>query len=314
MRPLCRSRVVLPAVLLTLAGCEKSNTTTSFRSVPTHTSESAAPARLYDGMGSHKRTITTSSRDAQRYFDQGLTWAYAFNHDEAIKAFEKAAEIDPTCAMAYWGIALSHGPHINNPMMDEARSQAAWDALQKANKHASACTATEQALISALAARYTDPAKGKVPMMPDERAPLDKAYADAMAKVYESNKSDADVATLYAESLMDLRPWDLWDLKGNPRPETPRVVAAIEHAMELQPNHPGANHLYIHAVEASKQPERANAAADRLRTLVPASGHLAHMPSHIDVRTGRWALAAEQNRQASKIDAEYRRVSPRQGI
>jgi tetratricopeptide (TPR) repeat protein len=268
---------------------------------------------LFKGMGPHKRNVTTTSAEAQKYFDQGLTWAYAFNHDEAIRSFEHVAKLDPNCAMAYWGVALCHGPHINNPLMDEDRSKAAWDALQKA-KSASGASPVEKALIEALANRYADPGKGKIPLTFEERAGLDKAYADAMAKVWAQYPDDADVGSLYAESLMDLRPWDLWDQDGSPRPETPVVLGTIERVLEISPKHPGANHLYIHACEASPQPQKAVPAADRLRTLVPAAGHLVHMPAHIDVRVGRWDQAAEQNRQASQIDNKYREISPKQGF
>ncbi len=270
---------------------------------------------LFEGMGPHQRKITTASAEAQRYFDQALNWTYAFNHDEAIRSFEQAAKLDPDCAMAWWGKAFCHGPHINNPVMDEAGSIAAWSALQKARGLAGKCTPAERALIEALAARYADPAAGKLPFTADERKPFDEAFAQAMEKVHSAFPDDADITSLYAESLMDLHPWDLYDIQSNaPHPWTGKIVKLIEHALQLAPEHPGANHLYIHAIEASANPGQADAAADVLRTLVPASGHLVHMPSHIDVRVGRWAQAAEQNRQASKIDAAYRKISPDHGI
>jgi tetratricopeptide (TPR) repeat protein len=285
---------------------------------PEGTASSSAAAQqgappLFEGMGPHKRAVTTSSKEAQKYFDQGLNWSFAFNHDEAIRSFRHATALDPGCALAWWGIAYSNGPHINLPLMDEPRSRAAWDALQKALALRDQATPVERGLIDALAGRYADPAAGKLPLTAEERTPLDRAYAEAMAKVADAFPADADVLALAAESLMDLRPWDLWDKKtGEPRPETPKVLALLDRAMEIDPSHPGACHFYIHAVEASPRPERADAAADRLRTLVPASGHLVHMPSHIDVRTGRWAQAAEQNRRASKVDVKYREISPRQ--
>lgn len=272
-------------------------------------------APLFEGMGPHQREVTTSSADAQRYFDQGLNWTFAFNHDEAIRSFEEAAKLDPDCAMAYWGKAFCHGPHINNPVMDEPGSLAAWSALQKALDLAKTSSPSERALIEALASRYADPAEGDPPLTAEQRKPFDEAFAEAMKEVYAAFPDDPDIATLYAESLMDLHPWDLYDPQNNaPRPWTGEIVEVIEHALRLDPRHPGANHLYIHAVEGSDTPERANAAADVLRTLVPASGHLVHMPSHIDVRTGRWAQAAEQNRQASKVDVAYRKISPDHGI
>ncbi|MCC6660036.1 MAG: tetratricopeptide repeat protein [Phycisphaerales bacterium] len=278
--------------------------------------EAARPtgAPLFAGMGGHHRKITTPSEHAQRYFDQGLTWVFSFNHDEAIRSFQEALKQDPDCAMAWWGIALANGPHINNPAMDAEHSRAAWDALNRAAALAGRGTPAEQALVQALRARYADPAKGTPPATPEERAALDRAYAGAMKGVYATYKTDADIATLYAESLMDLRPWDLWTVSGEPRPETPEVLATLEQALRVNPDHPGANHLYIHAVEAGPMAAKGIPSADRLRTLVRASGHMVHMPGHIDVRVGQWARAAEQNRQAIRIDAGYRRLSPRQGF
>jgi tetratricopeptide (TPR) repeat protein len=283
--------------------------------VPASAPPQPQAAQLFDGLGAHARTVSTKSKEAQTWFDQALVWTFSFNHDEAIRSFEKAAALDPELAFAWWGVALCHGPHINNPVMDEPRARAAWAALQKAQALAAKASPAEQALIQALAARYTDPAKPPIPMTFEQRAPLDKAYADAMAKVHAQFPDDVDIAVLYAESLMDCRPWDLWDpVTREGRPEAPKVLAALEHALRLNPNHPGANHYYIHAVEASTKPERAVAAADRLRTLVPASGHMVHMPAHIDVRVGQWAKAAEQNRRAIELDTAYRKASPTQGI
>ncbi|MGH7130561.1 MAG: hypothetical protein ACREJO_01255 [Phycisphaerales bacterium] len=294
--------LALAASLCWTAGCQ------------TTTSVAESHPQLFDGMGPHKRAVTTNSTEAQRYFDQGLTWTFAFNHDEAIRSFTEAARLDPDCAMAWWGIALCNGPHINNPAMDEAHSKAAWAALQRAEALAPKASHVEQALIAALSRRYANPAAGALPMTPEQRAPLDKAYAQAMARVANAYPADQDVAVLYAESLMDLRPWDLWAHDGTPRPETPQILEAIERVLAANPNHPGACHLYIHAVEASPHPERADRAAAKLRTLVPASGHLVHMPSHIDVRTGRWAMASDQNAQAIEVDAAYRKLSPTQGF
>lgn len=277
------------------------------------TADEAPP--LFEGIGPHKRAMTTSSPEAQKYLDQGLTWAYAFNHDEAIRSFAHAAKLDPQCAMAHWGVALCNGPHINNPAMDEEHSVAAWEALKRAEALADGASPVERALIGALAARYADPAAGKLPLTPEERAPYDRAYAEAMKKVHHAYPDDTDVGVLYAEALMDLLPWDLWDHRtGEPRRETPEIIAVLEHVLELDPNHPGAAHLYIHAMEASPTPEKAIAAADVLRTLVPISGHLVHMPGHIDVQVGRWAQASEQNRRAIEADERYRKISPRQGF
>lgn len=276
----------------TLTGCRSTN-------------RAAGGPPLFDGIGSHGRPVTTSSPQAQRYFDQGLTLAYAFNHDEAIRSFTEAARLDPDCAMAWWGVALCHGPHINNPTMTPERSQAAWDALQKAIALKHKATPSERALIDALSKRYAFP-------IPEDRIPLDHAYARAMRDVWLAHRRDADIGSLYAEAMMDLRPWDLWTDDGKPQPGTEEIVAVLEEVQRLNPDHPGALHLYIHAIEASPQPEKAMAAADRLRDLVPMSGHLVHMPSHIDVLTGRWALAADQNVKAIDADRQYRKISPRQ--
>lgn len=272
---------------------------------------------LFDDLGPHTRRVTTSSSLAQRYFNQGLNWMYAFNHDEAIRAFEHAARLDPACAMAWWGVAICHGPHINNPMMDEARSRAAWDALGRALALADGAAPVERALIGALGARYDDPGRDggrSIPQTAEERRPFDEAYAEAMARVYKRFPTDNDVATLYAEALMDLSPWDLWSLDGEPRPQTPEVLRLLQQVLASDPNHPGANHLYIHAVEASPHPELADGAATRLRTLVPGSGHMVHMPSHIDVRLGRWNLAADQNEASMRVHERYAQRSPRQGL
>lgn len=262
---------------------------------------------LYEGLGSHHRAVTTSSPRAQQYFNQGLIWTYAFNHDEAIRSFQKATEFDPDCAMAWWGIALCNGPHINFPLVPPERATAAWNALKKAQAAQDRASPVERALINALAKRYANP-------QPADRAALDKAYADAMAEVWAAYPRDPDVGTLYAEALMDLRPWDLWSVDQQPRPETPAVIAVLEEVLRLDPDNPGANHLYIHAIEPSPHPEQANDAARRLRNLVPGAGHLVHMPSHIFVLTGRWADAAEQNELAIAADRAYRKVAPEPGF
>ncbi len=267
----------------------------------------AAKQPLYSGLGKHHREVTTRSKDAQRYFDQGLIFAFAFNHDEAVRSFHAALASDPNCAMAWWGIALVHGPHINNPAMDPEHSRAAWEALTKARALSARASDVERALIGALAARYADPP-------PEDRTPLDAAYADAMRTVWRAHPNDADVGTLFAESMMDLRPWDLWTQDGQPQPGTEEVLAALEAVLKLDPDHPGANHLYIHTVEASRHPERGVAAADRLRQTVTGTGHLVHMPAHIYSRIGRWEEAAQANRRAIEVDRDYRKRVPDQGF
>lgn len=250
---------------------------------------------LYDNLGSHEYAITTGVPLAQRYFNQGLRLYYAFNHAEAIRAFNEAARLDPACAMCYWGAALAYGPNINLPM-DSAAAVAAYEALQKA-RAAKGASARERALIEALSQRYAaDP--------PADRAALDTAYARALKQVAQRYPDDPEVATLYAESLMDLSPWYYWNRDGSPRPQTAELLAQLERVMAQNPDHPGANHFYIHAVEAV-EPERAVAAAERLATLMPGAGHLVHMPGHIYVRVGRYLDAIEANEHAVHADETY---------
>ena len=262
---------------------------------------------LFEGLGGLSRKVTTASPEAQRYFDQGLAFLYAFNHDEAIRAFRRAGELDPKCAMAFWGVAVANGPHINNPVVPEDRAKAAWEALKRAQAAAAGASPVEQALIEALASRYALP-------QPEDRKPLEQAYADAMRKVWRAYPRDADVGALFAESLADLRPWDLWMPDGKPQPGTEDLVATLESVLALDPRHPLANHLMIHAVEASPHPEKADRAADTLRDLQPGLGHMVHMPSHIDVRRGRWQQAIDANAKAMEADRRYTARSPHQGF
>ena len=262
---------------------------------------------LYKGLGKHTRPVATSNPEAQKYFDQGLNFMYAFNHDEAVRAFRRAAELDPDCAMAHWGISLSMGKNYNYPVFPPEKAKAAWKALESARAKAKAESEANRALIEALAARYADP-------LPKETRPLEEAYAKAMKAAWEKFPKDADIGALYAESLMNLRPWDLWTIDGKPQPETPEILKALEAVLELDPKHPLANHLYIHACEASPHPEKADAAADRLRDLQPALGHMVHMPSHIDIRRGRWQAAIEANERAIAADRNYAKTVPEQGF
>ena len=262
---------------------------------------------LFSGLGKHMRKVTTTSPQAQRYFDQGLAFVYGFNHDEAIRSFVQAAEIDPQCAMAHWGAALANGPHINNPTVDEEHAKAAWDALARAREFVRQAAPAERALIDALAARYAVPP-------PADRKPLDQAYADAMKQVLKAYPDDADVGALYAEALMDLRPWDFWKSDGTAQPGTNEIVTTLEQVLVKNPYHPLANHLYIHAVEASPLPEKADPAANRLRDLQPGLGHMVHMPSHIDVRRGRWEAAALANEKAIFADKKYKEAVPAQNF
>jgi tetratricopeptide (TPR) repeat protein len=257
---------------------------------------------LFEGLGSYTRPITTDSPEAQKYFNQGLNFYFGFNHGAAIRAFQAAETIDPDCAMAHWGVALACGPHINFPLVPPAAAELAWKELALAQEHATHASAVEQALIEALSHRYANP-------QPEDRGPLDQAYADAMRTVWKAHSDDVDVGALLAEALMDLRPWDQWTHEGQPQPGTDEILSTLDEVLKLDLNHPFANHLYIHALEASPHPERALAAADRLRDLQPGLAHNVHMPSHIDVRIGHWYEAITANLKAVEADLRYRTVS-----
>ncbi|MBS0658540.1 MAG: hypothetical protein JSR82_09895 [Verrucomicrobia bacterium] len=256
---------------------------------------------FYPGLGSHRRPISTASPLAQRYFDQGVALLHGFNHAAAIRSFQAAAQADPSCAMAHWGIALAAGPHINFPLVPPPMAELAWKHLTLAQQHASKAQPAERALLEALAKRYVQPPQ------PEDRTALDRAYADAMREVWKRFPRDADVGVLFAEAMMDLSPWNQWTLDGQANPGTEEILATLEAVLRLNPDHPLANHLYIHAVEASPHPERADRAAARLRRLQPGLAHNVHMPSHIDIRRGRWQLAIETNARAIEADRNYRR-------
>jgi tetratricopeptide (TPR) repeat protein len=262
---------------------------------------------LFEGLGSFSRKITTGSEEAQRYFDQGLAFMYAFNHDEAIRSFRQAAKIDPGSAMAFWGIAIANGPHINNPVVSEEQANAAWTALEQAKVLSVHGSPVEQTLIRALESRYANP-------QPKDRKSLDLAYADSMRRAWATFRRDPDVGALFAESLADLRPWDLWTSEGKPNPGTEEIVETLNSVLAIDPRHPLANHLLIHAVEASPRPDMANHAADVLRDLQPGLGHLVHMPSHIDVRCGRWEQCITANMKAIDADARYKTQSKKQNF
>lgn len=258
--------------------------------------DSQHPVPLFDNLGTLHHAITTSSEQAQRYFDQGLRLVYGFNHEEAIHAFEEAARQDPAAAMAYWGIALALGPNIN-AAMDKQAERRAWDVVQKARAHSAHVSPAERGYIEALTKRYS--AKG------GSRASLDKAYADAMRAHWRQFPDDPDAGTLFAEAVMDLRPWDLWTADGKPKRGTDEIISTLESVIARFPDHPGACHYYIHAVEASPTPERALPCAERLPGLMPGAGHLVHMPAHIYIRLGRYHEAAERNAHAAHVDLEY---------
>ena len=251
---------------------------------------------LYTNLGSHHKRISTKKSGAQHYFDQGLRLAYGFNHAEAIRSFARATELDPTCAMCYWGIALAYGPHVNAPM-DAASGIAAYAAVQKARSLQSHATAPERAYIEALAQRYeADP--------PADRVRLDTSYSRAMEQIAKTYPKDLDAAALYAESLMDLRPWNYWRPDGTPYPGTNEIVRQLEKVISQNPNHPGACHYYIHAVEAVN-PRAAVPCAERLARLMPGEGHMVHMPAHIYIRVGRWNDAIRANQHAIHSDEVF---------
>jgi tetratricopeptide (TPR) repeat protein len=268
---------------------------------PASTVALAKGAQLFDDLGTLHRPITTTSPEAQAFFDQGLRLAFGFNHDESTRSFARSAELDPRCAACFWGVAWTLGPNYNVPMLPD-RSQAAWEALKQAQQPAgSGSNPLERELIAALSKRY----RGPEPLTPPEQGPLNVAFADAMREVAHAHPADDDLQVIFAESLMDVTPWRLWSLDGKESPGTKEIVATLETVLARNPNHPGANHYYIHAVEASRTPERAVPSADRLGALMPGAGHIVHMPAHIFQRVGRYADAAEANRRAVKADQAY---------
>lgn len=262
-----------------------------------------AGAPLFEGMGDYHRPITTNDAGAQRYFDQGMVLAFGFNHAEAIRSFRAAQRLDPDCAMCFWGEALATGPNINvtsggMAIMSPESRVAAHAAAQKALSLADRVAPVERALIEAQAVRYDGSETS-------DRDPLDRAYAEAMRSVVQRFPDDDDAAAMYAEAWMNTMPWNYWSDDGQPRPETVEVIDALERIIARSPRHPLALHLYIHAVEASSDPGRAEAAADTLLTLVPGSGHLVHMPAHTYWRVGRYHDAAEANVRAAAVDEQY---------
>lgn len=297
--------VLLAPLLLT--ACQLPGSGPAVPPTSDHLEVDAPRAQRFEEIGPYRRDVTTTSAEAQRYFDQGLAWMYSFNHDEAIRSFARAAELDPACAMAWWGISMCEGPNYNDPEMTDERSGAAWSSLQEALARIDNTSPVERGLIEALSARYSFP-------WPEDRTGLNEAYADAMGALLERFPEDAEVGTLYGEALMVLRPWQLYSIDRQPEADTPKITAALERVLERHPDNPGANHLYIHAVEPSLEPERALAAADRLRNQIPVSGHMNHMPSHIYVQTGDWDKSIVQNRAAMRRDTTYLERSPDQGI
>src|SRR5262245_59361106 len=296
--PICHtpSASGLPNVMLRLAQTEVPRAEMS-AARPTPAFADTEPP-MWAGLGPITYKITTANERAQAYFDQGLRLAYAFNHGEAQRAFHMAQKLDPDCAMCFWGEALVLGPNINLPMQEDAIASA-FAAVQKAKALAAKAGPREQALIAALASRY-----GSDPKV--VRAPFDAAYAAEKAKIAAQFPDDDEIATFYAEAVMDLSPWDYWKPGGRePNPQSRPIVPTLERVLARNPDHPGAIHLYIHAVEASDRPKRAEPYADRLRGAIPGAGHLVHMPSHIYYRVGRYLDALEDNKNAVKVDEKY---------
>jgi tetratricopeptide (TPR) repeat protein len=278
---------------------------TSCRRAPAPAPAEQSP-KVPAGFGRHHHPIATSNPQAQEFFDLGMSLVFGFNHEEATRAFQRAAELDPKAAMPQWGIAWAVGPNYNLDI-DDPRATQAYAAIQSARSLAAAGPENERAYVDALAVRYSADLKA-------DRPALARKYADAMAALVRRFPDDLDATTLYAESLMNLRPWKLWSLDGKPAEGTEEIVRLLESVLSRDPSHMGANHYYIHAVEASRNPARAMPSATRLETLAPASGHLVHMPAHIYARTGDHAGAAKANLAGAEADREYLKTAPAGGF
>ena len=269
-------------------------------------SAAAKPATLVTGLGDIHHPVSTKIVQAQQFFDQGLRYIYAFNHDEAARSFQRAAELDPKLAMAYWGVAEAVGPNYNDPASDE-RFMQAHAAIEKASALADGASPVEKAYIAAMAKRFPADAKA-------DRRKAAEEYRDAMREVVQKFPDDLDAATLFAESGMNLHPWGLWEHSGKPQVGTEEIMTTLESVLKRDPNHMGAIHYYIHTVEASPNPERALAGANKLAAMAPAAGHLVHMPAHVYIRTGDYASAVATNEKAAAADQAYIKASGAQGI
>ncbi len=293
-RMLVTAGILLAAVAGAFVGTHSARVGAASTPAP---AEPPVGAALLPGLGNYQFKITTTQPDAQRWFNQALMLTFGFNHDAAERSYLKAAQVDPECAMCWWGAALVLGPHVN-AAMDPADNLKAWQSLQRAVALAPKTSPRERAFIHALEARYAaNP--------PDDRRALDEAYAKATGALVAARPDDLDAKVFHAEALMDLQPWDYYDEKLQPKGNTAEVVSLLEAVMKQDPNHAGALHLYVHAVEASADPQRGVVAADRLRTLIPGSGHLVHMPAHIYSRVGRWHDAVVANQVAIAADNDY---------
>jgi len=288
-----RRSLLLPLLAVLLVGCDPAPKAAG----DTATAPEATALPLFDTFGDLHHDVASRVPAAQRYFDQGLRMAYGFNHEAAGRAFAEAARLDPQCAMCVWGQALVLGPNINLPM-DPAHAKDATALAARAASLAATARPVDRALIQALQLRYADPA-------PEDRKPLDRAYADAMARVVAQFPEDDDAATLYAEALMDLSPWAYWEKDGAPAEFTPRLLGELERVLARNPRHIGAMHYYIHATESSPEPQRAEPYADALAALAPGSGHLVHMPAHVYIRVGRYHDATLTNLAAATADTDF---------
>jgi len=301
--------MLLAAALVVIADCSRDSGGAPDSAADSGPTDAAEPpqtfipeiapvgATMLEGLGAYSREISTDSEEAQRWFDQAMMLTWGFNHQAAERSFLQAVSVDPDCAMCWWGAALVLGPHVNAGM-DPSSNEAAWERLQTATRLAPSAEPWEQAWIEALSVRYAE-------NPPEDRSGLERAYAEAMGAVTGPFPDDLDAATLHAEAMMNLQPWNYWTPEGEPIGQTLRIVEVLEGIIDRNPDHAGALHLYIHAVEASNEPERGVAAADRLRTLIPGSGHLVHMPAHIYARVGRWHDAVIANRRAIEADDAY---------
>lgn len=300
-----RSTFLVPALLA--AGLPSVALAQHSHGQPVEAAAARPPATLLSGMGSHRHPIATSSPEAQKFFDQGLTLLFGFNHEEAIRSFRRAAELDPKAAMPHWGTALALGMNYNDPQPPEERLKAALAEAQQAVALSAAGPEAERAYAAALAKRYSaDPKADKAGLLGD--------YHAAMRELSRKYPDDLDAATLFAESGMNLNPWKLWSNDGKPAEGTLEIVETLESVLKRDPSHPGANHYYIHAVEASPHPEKALPSATRLQTLVPGAGHLVHMPAHIQMRTGDYLAAEKTNAEAAEVDRAYIRATGAQGL
>ena len=268
---------------------------------PASLADWARGAQIFEGMGTFHRKISSSSAEAQAYFDQGMRFMWAFNHDEASRSFARTGQLDPRCGICLWGVALTVGPNYNMPMMAEPRAKVAFDCLQQANSLLDQASPEERALISSLKARYPNPKA----LDPSNEGPVLTAYADAMRDVAKQFPNDADIQTMYRRVAHEHQCMETVDCGRQSRRGADEIIKTLESVLARDPSHPGANHYYVHATEASPHPEKAIAAAERLRGMMPAAGHLEHMPSHTMQRVGRYEDAAEANRKGAAADLVY---------